>query len=124
MPASIPPRPVRPPGRTFKLGTQRISGACWCSFRRMPDRATYLARLLTTRLIDLRRATSEDDERAPAHIAPRDVVAKILAVEEGVIDQVTVERITAAAPGFAAVQSVSDRDIAVFAEQLRRELKL
>lgn len=92
----------------------------------MAERALYLARMITTRLVDLHRANSADvsGERGTVALSSHDVVAKILAIEEGITDHGTVEMVAAAAPDLPAREELNDRDVARYADFLRERLRL
>jgi hypothetical protein len=94
----------------------------------MPDRASYLARLLTSRLSDLKRAAMDDEAEgargSAISIGEREVVAKVLAVEEGITDQAIIDRIAAAAPVVEKADALAERDVTEFADFLRSHLRL
>lgn len=88
----------------------------------MSDRADYLARTLAKRLAHLRARFAEDHRGEPDRPARLAVIEKILAVELGVTDAVTLAGIEAAAPSLATAETLSPREQAAFAEFLRRHL--
>lgn len=92
----------------------------------MPDRADYLARTLLTRSKEL-TALLEPKLPAGSIEASRQkeqMVLKVLAVETGVTDGVTVTRVAAALPNPRSQNEVSGRDLNEYAEFLRRTLPL
>jgi hypothetical protein len=91
-----------------------------------PDRASYLARRLISRLRDLEGARQDDAERNDhREVGSRqDMVTKVLAVEAGVTDGSTVKLVANALPRIYPAQPTLDRDVAELAAFLRVQLKL
>lgn len=92
----------------------------------MPDRATYLARTILSRVRSLEGVLSEDGVRQDADRAARraQLIEKILAIEEGVTSGATVRLVSTALPRVTSEQATSDREVDEFASFIRRELKL
>ena len=91
----------------------------------MPDRATYLARTILSRLRSLEAALADAGDDLPQEGGRRaEVVRKVLAVEEGITFGPTVSTVIAALPGRSLNQLSNDRDLQELASVLRRELKL
>jgi len=88
----------------------------------MADRADYLARTLVSRLDRLRTTYTEDGRGAPDRRTRIETIEKVLAIELGVTDGATLSLIEAAAPSFPPFAPASSRDLAEFAEFLRRRL--
>lgn len=88
------------------------------------DRATYLARALIARMRNL----AEIDLDAPAADALRsdsrreEQVAKVLAVETGIVDGATVQLVASALPTVDLQRESTDREVAELADFLRRRL--
>jgi len=53
-----------------------------------------------------------------------EMVAKVLAVEEGIVDEFTIQKVIMALPNVSSRADVSPREMAEFAEFLRMNLKL
>jgi len=88
----------------------------------MPDRADYLARTLLTRLHSLEGVLREDAAEENEKDRRRaELVEKVLAIEAGVIDSVTVNTVLAAVP-LARRENFSDREKSEFAAFLRQRL--
>ena len=90
----------------------------------MADRADYIARTLIARLANLQASFAEDGRGEPDRRQRIAAIEKVLAVELGVTDGTITASIEAAAPNLAAVKQARDREIAAFAEFLRRRLGL
>ena len=92
----------------------------------MPTRATYLARLLVSRLRQLEAAMLDDAAPDEFEDSKRrqELVAKILAVEEGITDGPTVQLVTIALPRVDPNSATPDRDVAELANFLSEQLKL
>lgn len=92
----------------------------------MPDRATYLARTILSRMRSLEGVLTEDGVRPDSIRAARrtELIEKILAIEEGVTAGPTVQLIAMALPRISRETATSDREVEEFAALLRRELKI
>ena len=93
----------------------------------MPDRATYLARTILSRVRSLDGVLTEDGVRAEPEREQRrtELIQKILAIEEGFTSGAAVKLLATALPRVSASsQHVSDRDFDEFVAVIRRELKL
>ena len=88
----------------------------------MPDRADYLARTLMSRLSRLHAVFAEDRRGEPDRGQRIAAIEKVLAIEAGVTDAVTLSLIEAAVPTPDRGGRSSDRDMAEFAAFLRRRL--
>jgi hypothetical protein len=90
----------------------------------MSNRATYLARLLVSRLRQLEVVLSDDGAPDEQTLTGRrqDVVAKILAVEEGIVDGRTVQLVTSALPHIDVTSPTPDRDVTDLASFLATQL--
>jgi hypothetical protein len=91
----------------------------------MADRASYLAHTLLSRLRSLEEA--ELEEKADDHRQARQresLVAKVLAVEEGITDGPTVQRVANALPPVKLQGGLTDQDRDELAEFLREQLRL
>lgn len=85
----------------------------------MPDRADYLARTLVERL---RAQEAWDASTHSAHrlSRTRDVVAKLLAVELGVVDEQTLQRVADGLPVTSPHSGPAERDLVLLAQLLRQ----
>ncbi|ACB73613.1 hypothetical protein [Opitutus terrae] len=88
----------------------------------MPDRAEFLARTLIARLVSLQESRAEDGRSAPDRAERIATLEKVLVVELGLTDSSTLSLIEAAVPDLALAQHDSGRELAAFAEFLRRRL--
>lgn len=61
----------------------------------MPSRAQYLAKILTERARDRAEANGRDQ---PTEADVTQIVEKVLAIEEGIVDSVKVKTVSAALP--------------------------
>jgi hypothetical protein len=90
----------------------------------MPDRADYIAKTIVGRLRSLEAILREDlpanDPRLPERRT--ETVAKILAVDAGVTDGITVQTVLSSVPHFSASGETSPREMAEFAAFLRKRL--
>jgi hypothetical protein len=92
----------------------------------MADRPSYLAHTLLSRLRSLEEAEL-DEEKADEHRQARQresLVSKVLAVEEGITDGATVQRVAQALPPVKLQGGLSDQDRDELAEFLREQLRL
>lgn len=92
----------------------------------MPDRATYLARTILSRVRNLEGVLTEDGVQAESARTKRraELIGKILAIEEGITSGPVVHLVTTALPRINLQRDLSDRDVNEFATLIRRELKL
>jgi hypothetical protein len=106
--------------RTAHLKTPAARAPC-----AMPDRASYLANVFVTRLKSLVAAQGDrnDDDVSPAE-RRHQLVVKILAVEAGITDEATVQRVTQALPIVMPRRAITERELAEFADFLRTNLDL
>jgi hypothetical protein len=88
----------------------------------MADRAQYLARTLIARLANLQSSFAEDGRGEPDRRQRIATIEKVLAVELGITDGMTMALVEAAVPHVGAAKPVPDRDVAAFAEFLRQRL--
>lgn len=90
----------------------------------MPDRADYLAKTLLIRMRSLEGVMHEDTAATEPGKARRrtELVEKILAIEAGVTDGVTIKTVEAALPTIAPERATSPREQSEFAAFLRRRL--
>ncbi|WP_438481297.1 hypothetical protein [Oleiharenicola lentus] len=90
----------------------------------MPDRSDYLAKTIVARLRSLEAILREDlPPNDPQFVKRRtDAVAKILAVDAGVTDGITVQTVISAVPNISLSTDPSTRDMAEFADFLRKKL--
>lgn len=90
----------------------------------MSDRAKYLARTLLQRMLELEDSYKDGDAfwdstnpvRAP-------LVAKVLATQEGITDESTVQAVLDAMP-YVPTRKPTDRQIAEYAEFLSKRLQV
>ena len=93
----------------------------------MPDRADYLARIILTRARELESTWEENlhPTEAALNDRRRELIGKVLAVEEGITDGLTVNRIAAALPAAPPPnRDYSKREVTELAEFLRTRLSL
>jgi hypothetical protein len=92
----------------------------------MANRATFLAKRIVSRLQSLDAPGSRrDGTDSPETLKLRkDTVAKVLTVEEGIVDEFTVQKVLTGLPAISGRADVSPREMAEFAEFLRVTLKL
>ena len=90
----------------------------------MPDRATYLSRLLLSRFRGLEGILSDVADEREKTTRRQDLVSKILAVEAGVVDGAMVQLVTAAVPSADPQRAASDRDHDELAAFLRKHLPI
>ncbi|MGC4072635.1 MAG: hypothetical protein QM760_08975 [Nibricoccus sp.] len=90
----------------------------------MIDRATYLARRLLARLTEIENAAERAVSDAEGMTLRREVVTKILAVEEWITDGPTVALVVAAVPFIPRSSTPSNRDVESFAAFLRERLRV
>jgi hypothetical protein len=88
----------------------------------MADRAHYLARTLIARLASLEASFTEDGRGEPDRRQRIETIEKVLAVELGITDSTTLALIEAAVPHIKPEKHSPDREVATFAEFLRRRL--
>jgi hypothetical protein len=88
----------------------------------MVDRAHYLARTLIARLANLQQSFAEDGRGEPERRQRIEVIEKVLAIELGMTDGTTMALIEATVPHLKTDKQSADRDVAAFAEFLRRRL--
>jgi hypothetical protein len=89
----------------------------------MSTRSTYLARTLLSRAGALAGNLDEDEVPAgPGRERMRDLVAKVLVVEEGIVEESKVRLVLDALPTVRAGRSPSDRDLQELAEVLQARL--
>lgn len=85
----------------------------------MPDRADFIARTMMERL----RAQEAWDASTTPTVRlnrAREVVAKLLAVELGVVDERTLQRVTDGIPTTSPHSELLERDRALLAQLLRQ----
>ncbi len=86
-------------------------------------RSTYLARTLLTRAKSLAAGLAEDGaSAAQVRERLRDLVAKVLVVEEGITEEAKVRFVLDALPTVNAGRAVSDRDQRELAASLEAQL--
>ena len=92
----------------------------------MANRATFLAKRIVARLQSLESPRSARDERTSSASSKlqTEMVAKVLAVEEGIVDEFTIQKVMTAVPAVSARADVSPREMSEFAEFLQVNLKL
>lgn len=89
----------------------------------MSTRSTYLARTLLSRAKALAGSWAEGEvPAAQARERLRDLVAKVLVVEEGITEESKVRLVLEALPTAPAGRGVSDRDLQEFAAMLEQRL--
>ncbi len=89
----------------------------------MSTRSTYLARTLVTRARALAGSLAEDGANATqARERLRELVAKVLVVEEGITAEAKILLVLDALPSPSATRAVSDRDLRDFAGVLEAQL--
>jgi hypothetical protein len=90
----------------------------------MSDRADYLARTIVRRLRAIEAIAREDFSADDPQLAGRqlETVAKILAVDAGVTDGITVRTVLSAVPHLPANSEPSPREMREFASFLRERL--
>lgn len=95
------------------------------SVPRMPsDRATYLARTLIARMrnlavVDLDSSSAEKPRPGSRR---EEQVAKVLAVEAGIVDGATVQWVASAIPTIDLRRESTEREVSELADFLRRQL--
>lgn len=85
----------------------------------MPDRADYIARTLMERL-RAQEAWDASTHAATRLTRARDVVAKLLAVELGVVDERTLQRVADGLPLPSSDSAPAERDLVFLAQLLRQ----
>ncbi len=89
----------------------------------MSTRSTYLARTLLTRAKALAGHLAEDGaEVAQQRERLRELVAKVLVVEEGITEEAKVRLVLEALPTVPAGRAVSDRELLEFASVIEARL--
>lgn len=89
----------------------------------MSTRSTYLARTLLTRAKSLAGHLAEDGAPAAQQRERlRDLVAKVLVVEEGITEEAKVRLVLEALPTVPAGRAVSDRELQEFAAVIEARL--
>ncbi len=89
----------------------------------MSTRATYLARTLVTRARALAGHLAEDGaSAAQARGRLRDLVAKVLVVEEGITEEAKVLLVVDALPTLSAARATSERELRELAAVLEARL--
>ncbi len=89
----------------------------------MSTRSTYLARPLLTPVKALAWFLAEDgDSAAPQRERLRELVAKVLVVEEGITEEAKVRLVLEALPTVPAGRAVSDRELQEFAAVIEARL--
>jgi hypothetical protein len=89
----------------------------------MSTRSTYLARTLISRSRTLAANLAEDGaESAEMRERLRDLVAKVLVVEEGITEETKVRLVLDALPAVNAKRAASDRDLRELATTLEDRL--
>lgn len=89
----------------------------------MSTRSLYLARTLIARAKTLAGSLAEDGLLATQGREPlRDLVAKVLVVEEGITDEAKVRLVLDALPAVGAKRAASDRDLRELASTLENQL--
>lgn len=88
----------------------------------MADRADYLARTLLARLGKLEKTLAEENRAVPDRRKRIEVIEKVLAVELGVTDSVTLAVVESAVPHLDADKPGSPRELTAFADFLRQRL--
>lgn len=88
------------------------------------DRATYLARTLIARMRNLAVIELDSSAADQRHSGRRreEQVAKVLAVETGIVDGATVQWVASAIPTVDLRRESSDREVSELADFLRRRL--
>lgn len=90
---------------------------------RVSTRSTYLARTLLTRAKSLAGSLAEDGaSAAQVRERLRDLVAKVLVVEEGITEEAKVRFVLDALPTVSAGRAASDRDLRELAASLEAQL--
>jgi hypothetical protein len=87
----------------------------------MPDRADYLARTLITRLRSLEEVLADQPE-TERDARRLELVAKVLAIEAGIVNGTTDRLVSGALPTIRLGEPVRDRDQAEFADFLRTRI--
>lgn len=87
----------------------------------MSSRSKYLARVLMDRARALAGSLA-DDEAKSARERMRDLVVKVLVVEEGITEESKVRLVLDALPSIGRGRSYSDRDLQELAELLETRL--
>ena len=92
----------------------------------MADRASYLANTLLSRLRSIEESLVDEERADPQAKAKQreSLVSKVLAVEEGITDGPTVQRVANALPQTNVQGGITDRDRVQLAEFLRDQLRL
>ncbi|HEX2860047.1 MAG TPA: hypothetical protein VHN79_00320 [Lacunisphaera sp.] len=89
----------------------------------MSTRSTYLARTLVARARALRASLAEDGaSSAQVRQRMRELVAKVLVVEEGITEDAKVSLVLEAMPSVETGRTASDRDLRELAECLEARL--
>ncbi len=89
----------------------------------MSTRSTYLARTLLTRVKALTGHLAEDGASAAQQRERlRELVAKVLVVEEGITEEAKVRLVLEALPTVPAGRAVSDREMQEFAAVIEARL--
>lgn len=89
----------------------------------MSTRSTYLARTLMSRAKALAGGLTEDGANATqARERMRDLVAKVLVVEEGITEEAKVRLVLEALPTVFTGRTVSDRELQELAALLEGQL--
>lgn len=89
----------------------------------MSTRSTYLARTLITRARALEGSLAEDSApAAQVRERLRDLVAKVLVVEEGIVEESKVRFVLDALPTLGAGRATSDREQRELAASLEAQL--
>ncbi len=89
----------------------------------MSTRSLYLARTLLSRAKALAGSLAEDEvPTAQARERLRDLVAKVLVVEEGITEETKVRLVLEALPTVTAGRAASDRDLQEFATVIEQRL--
>ncbi len=89
----------------------------------MSTRSTYLARTLMTRAKALAGSLAEDGvSAAQQRERLRELVAKVLVVEEGITEEAKVRLVLEALPTVPAGRMASDRDLQEFAALIEERL--
>lgn len=87
----------------------------------MSTRSTYLARTLLTRLSSLNAVLAGEAE-SEARTRRRDLVAKVLVVEEGITEEAKIRFVLDALPSVSAARPVSERETRDLAASLEAQL--
>jgi hypothetical protein len=88
----------------------------------MSNRSTYLARTLLARARGLTEGMEGEGTTAEQHERMRELVAKVLAVEEGITEETKVRLVLDALPAVRAGRAPSDRDLQELAGCLEGQL--